>query len=173
MLKKQFKLLSTIACALILSITAIQNSFAGEMRQILTLDMAKKMADACEAKKNSNPEWRKINVAIVDSGGNLVLFRRQTDAFMGSINIAISKAQSAARIPVPTRTIAEIVYGKDGKSGRNPGLVHAGVVAFAGGMPIRNSSGHMLGAIGVSGATSDQDEECAKAGLEAISSQLR
>lgn len=173
MLEKQFRLLGTAICVIFLSMTTIQNSFAGEMRQILTLDMAKKMADACEAKKNSNPEWRKINIAIVDNGGNLVLFRRQTDAFMGSINIAIDKAKSAARIPFPTRTIAEIVYGKDGKSGRNPGLVHAGVVAFAGGMPIRNSSGHMLGAIGISGATSDQDEECAKAGIEAISGQLR
>ncbi len=173
MQKKQIKSLGAIVCALFISGFSINNSSAAEMRQILTLDMAKEMADACEAKKKSSPEWRKINVAIVDNGGNLVLFRRQTDAFMGSINIAISKAQSAARIPVPTRLIGEIVYGKDGKAGRNPGLAHAGVVAFAGGMPIRNSSGHLLGAIGVSGATSDQDEECAMAGIAAISGHLK
>jgi uncharacterized protein GlcG (DUF336 family) len=137
----------------------------------MTLDMAKKMADACEAAQ-AEQGWPKLNIAVVDRGADLVLFRRQDDAFLGSIKIAIEKAQSAASIPFPTRTIAELVYGKDGQPGPLPGLAHSDVVAFAGGLPIRNASGALVGAIGVSGATSDQDEDCAKAAVAAIADQL-
>ena len=164
----------TAFCSIATIALMTQTTNAAEMRQILTLDMAKKIANACEAEKDKNKDWRKINIAVVDSGGNLVLFRRQTGAFMGSIKIAIAKAKSSASIPVPTRTISTLVYGSNGKPGRVPGLVHApDVVAFAGGLPIRNAKGHLLGAVGVSGATSDQDELCAKAGIAAIADELK
>ena len=68
--------------------------------------------------------------------------------------------------------IGEIVYGKDGNPGPVPGLVHSDVVAFAGGLPIRNSTGALVGAIGISGATADQDEDCARAAVEAIASAI-
>ena len=145
---------------------------AAEVRPLMTLDLAKKMADACEAAQAS-AGWPKVNIAVVDRGADLVLFRRQDDAFLGSVEISINKAKSAASIPFPTRTIAELVYGTDGKPGAIPGLAFADVVAFAGGLPINTASGALVGAIGVSGATSDQDEDCAKAGIAAIADQLK
>ncbi len=139
---------------------------------MMTLDMAKKMADACEAAQ-AEQKLPKFNIAVVDRGADLVLFRRQDDAFLGSIKIAIEKAQSAASLPFPTRTIGEIVYGKDGKPGPLPWLAHSDVVAFAGGLPIKNADGVLVGALGVSGGKADQDEDCAKAAVAAIADQLK
>ena len=143
-----------------------------KMEPVINLDIAKIMADACEKDQKSNG-YRPVNIAIVDKGGELVLFRRQNNAFLLSIDIAIKKAISSAGIPYPTRTIAEIVYGKDGKPGRVPGLVHSkNIVAFAGGLPIKTKNNKLLGGIGISGATGDEDEQCAKAAINAIQDYL-
>ena len=84
-------------------------------------------------------------------------------------DIAIKKANSSAGIPVPTRLIEELVYGKDKSGGVIPGLAFSkDLVAFAGGLPIRTKSGVLLGAIGVSGASADEDEQCAAAAIKAI-----
>jgi uncharacterized protein GlcG (DUF336 family) len=144
---------------------------ASETRPMMTLELAKMAADACEAYQAEN-ELPKLNIAIVDRGADLVLFRRQDDAFLGSGKIAMDKATSSVNIPVPTRVIGDIVYGKDGQPAPVPGLVHSDVVAFAGGLPIRNAAGALVGAIGISGATADQDEDCAKAAVEAITTSL-
>ena len=110
-----------------------------------------------------------INIAIVDAGGDLVLFRRQNDAFLLSIDIATKKAISSAGIPFPTRLIEELVYGKDKKGGIIPGLAFSkNIVAFAGGLPIKTKDGILLGAIGISGATADEDEQCAAAAIKAV-----
>lgn len=146
-------------------------SLSGETRPFMTLDMAKTMADACEAYQAENG-LPKFNIAVVDRGADLVLFRRQDDAFLGSIKIATQKAQSSASIPFPTRAIAGLVYGTDGNPGAIPGLAHSDVVAFAGGLPIADASGALVGAIGVSGGTADQDEDCAKAAVAAIAGDL-
>jgi len=160
------------ASALTVALFAALPASAGDVRPMMTLDMAKRMADACEAAQAA-AGWPKINVAVVDRGADLVLFRRQDDAFLGSADIAINKAKSAASIPLPTRTIAELVYGKDGQPGDIPGLAFSDVVAFAGGLPVNTASGALVGAIGVSGATADQDEDCAKAGIAAIADELK
>lgn len=142
-----------------------------EQRPMLTLKEANKMADACEAfaKKKG---WRPVNIAIVDSGGNLKLFRRQDDAFIGSIDIAQLKANSSSKIPVPTRALGDKLAYK------NPNRPHGiqfvpGIAVFPGGLPIKMADGKLVGAIGVSGATSDQDEECAQAGINAIAGKLK
>lgn len=165
-------LFGSAVSALTVVMFAASPALAQEVRPLMTLDMAKKMADACEAAQ-AREGWPKINIAVVDRGADLILFRRQNDAFLGSVNISINKAKSAASIPFPTRTIAELVYGTDGKPGVLPGLAFSEVVAFAGGLPVRDASGALVGAIGVSGATSDQDEDCAKAAIAAIADQLK
>lgn len=148
-------------------------ALAQETRPLLTLDMAKKMASACEAMQKEQ-KFPKINIAIVDRGADLVLFLRQNDAFLGSVKIAIDKAKSSALVPFPTRSIEELIYGKDGNPGVLPGLIHSDLVAFAGGLPVINSSGVLVGAIGVSGAaTADQDEDCARAAIAAIADKLK
>ena len=164
-----------ILCLLILlpfSFKAIADDHAVKMKAVINLSLAKKMADACEADQQKSG-YAPINIAIVDDGGDLVLFRRQNDAFLLSIDIATKKAISSAGIPFPTRLIEELVYGKDGKPGVIPGLAHSkDIVAFAGGLPIRTKDGVLLGAIGVSGATADQDEQCATAAIKAVEGAL-
>lgn len=137
----------------------------------LSLDIAKRMADACEA-MSAGKGWR-MNIAIVDDGANLMVFRRMDDAFLGSVDIALGKARTSARFPFPTRAVAEIAYGKDGKGGPLPGFAEVdGIIAFAGGLPIMGGGAH-VGAIGVSGGTADQDEECAKAAIDAVADDLK
>ncbi len=150
---------------------AVDNSL--KMKPVINLSLAKIMANACEKNQLENG-YNPVNIAIVDDGGDLVLFRRQDNAYLLSIDIAMKKAKSSAGIPFPTRKIEEIVYGKkDGKPGRVPGLAHSkDIVAFAGGLPIKTKNGYLIGAIGISGATGDQDEQCAAAALEAIEKVL-
>ena len=167
---KTFNILLFVTMAIFLINKA---AFALETKAIIDLDLAKKMADACEAKK-ATTDWRPLNIAIVDSGADLILFRRQDGAFLGSVDIAMNKAKSAIMIPYPTRAIGELAYGKDGKPAGLPGIATVDfLVPFAGGLPIRTQNGDLLGAIGVSGATGDQDEECAQAALDAIKDDLK
>ena len=155
-----------------LNFTTLAQDISIKMKPIINLEIVKIMADACESHQKKTG-YRPVNIAIVDAGGDLVLFRRQNNAFLLSIDIARAKANSAAGIPVPTRAIQDIVYGKDGNPGRVPGLAHSkNIVAFPGGMPIKTKNGILLGAIGVSGATGDEDEQCANAALLAIDEYL-
>ena len=147
---------------------SIADDHALKSLPVINLEMAKVMADACEADQKKS-SYNPVNIAIVDTGNDLVLFRRQNDAYLLSIDIAIKKANSSAGIPVPTRVIEELVYGKDKSGGVIPGLAFSkDLVAFAGGLPIRTKSGVLLGAIGVSGASADEDEQCAAAAISAV-----
>ena len=141
-------------------------ALAQEKRTVLTLETAKKMAAACEAK--ARMEGWKMNIAVLDAGGNLKYFQRMDDAYLGSIQIAQLKANSSASFPFSTKQIGDIV--KD----RVPGLAFVpGLVTFEGGLPIMTGSGEHIGAIGVSGARSDQDGMCAQAALDAVKDDLK
>ncbi len=139
-------------------------------KPVLSLALAKRMADACEASATS-AGWRPVNIAIFDDGGNLKLFRRQDNAYLHSIQIAKMKAHTAAGLPRSTRALGDIAYA-------NPERPHGiqyvdGFATFPGGLPILTAKGVQLGGIGVSGATADQDEQCAQAGLDAIAEALK
>ena len=158
---------------LLMIVFSVNTSIALENKPVMDLALAKKLADACEAKK-ATTDWRPLNIAIVDAGADLILFRRQDGAFLGSVDIAINKAVSAVMIPYPTRVIGDLAYGKDGNPGRVPGISTVDfLVPFAGGLPIRTESGHLIGAIGISGASSDQDEECDQAAIDAVQDYLK
>ena len=158
---------------LLMIVFSVNTSIALENKPVMDLALAKKLADACEAKK-ATTDLRPLNIAIVDAGADLILFRRQDGAFLGSVDIAINKAVSAVMIPYPTRVIGDLAYGKDGNPGRVPGISTVDfLVPFAGGLPIRTESGHLIGAIGISGASSDQDEECAQAAIDAVQDYLK
>lgn len=152
---------------LILGLSFCANAL--ETKSVLSLALANKMADACEQKANAEG-WRKINIAIYDDGGNLKLFRRQDGAFMHSIQIAQLKGRTSAGMPRSTRQLGEINYSKTHPYGieQVPGLV-----IFPGGLPIITAAGEHIGGIGVSGATGDQDEQCAQAALDAIAADLK
>ncbi len=130
------------------------------------------MAAACEAKA-IQAQW-KMNIAVVDDGANLIFFQHMDGAFKGSVYISQHKAMTSANFPFPTRRFGELAFGKDGKPGMVPGIADVpGIITLAGGLPIMTASKVQIGGIGVSGGTADQDEECAKAGLDAVENELR
>lgn len=107
----------------------------------------------------------KINVAVVDAGGNLTAFLRMPGAFLHSIDIAIDKAYTAAGFGFSTRDWMKVIGHDEGmKLGFS---ARPRLVVFGGGLPIR-VDGQLIGGIGVSGASEEQDEACADAGLAAI-----
>lgn len=156
-------LISMTAASVLLA--AAGAASAVEQRPYLTLDVAKKMAAACEAK--AKQEGWKMNIAIVDSGGNLKVFLRQDDAFLKSIEIAQLKAGTSAGFPMSTKQVGEIAT-------KVPGVPFVpGIVTFEGGLPILTADGKHIGAIGVSGASAEQDGICAQAGLDAVKNDLK
>jgi glc operon protein GlcG len=145
---------------------------AVEMKPGLTVDVAKKMVAACEAK--AKQEGWKMNIAVVDDGANLIMFERMDGAYLGSVYISQHKAMTSANFPFATRFFAELAFGKEGKPGMVPGIADVpGIITFAGGLPVMTSNKVQIGGIGVSGGTSDQDEQCAQAGLDAAKDELK
>jgi glc operon protein GlcG len=142
-----------------------QFSLAQESRPILTQATAKKMADGCEQMARSKG-WKMV-IAIVDMGGVLKQYSRMDDAFLVSVDASQMKAHTSAGVPFSSRKFGEIAKVI-------PGLEFIPNTAlFAGGLPIMTGSGAHIGGIGVSGASADQDEECAQAGLDAVKDLLK
>ena len=159
-----------MAAALVVGLSPV--ALALDKVPVISLDLARKMAAGCEAKaKEMN--W-KMNISVVDSGANQIFFEKMDGAYLGSGEIDLHKAQTSARFPRSTRDFEQLVYGKDLKGGMVPGLALApGIIAFAGGLPIMTEDKVHIGGIGVSGGTSDQDETCAQAGIDAAKDDLK
>ncbi|PDT32638.1 MULTISPECIES: GlcG/HbpS family heme-binding protein [Sinorhizobium] len=107
-----------------------------------------------------------MNIAILDAGVHLKAFSRMDGALLGSIDIALGKARTAALFGLSTEAIGE--FSKPG--GTSPGLelTNGGLVVFAGGLPIRDENGVLLGAVGVSGGAVAQDLQVAQAAVVAV-----
>ena len=130
---------------------------------VIGCDAAARVVDAAVDHARSQG-WR-INVAVVAAGGNLAAFLRMPGAFVPSIDIAIDKAWTAAGFGFPTGDWMKAVEGNEGmKLGFS---ARPRLVVFGGGLPIR-VGGDLIGGVGVSGASEEQDEACARAGLAAI-----
>ena len=128
----------------------------------IALEVAKKVAAPALSEALSN-NWA-MAVAVVDSAGDLVYFERMDATQAGSVMVAIDKARSAARFKRPTKAFQDtLAAGGDGL--RVLGL--NGAVPVEGGVPIA-IDGRIVGAIGVSGSTSPQDGQCARAGADAV-----
>jgi glc operon protein GlcG len=125
----------------------------------VTIEAAKKLAAGAVAECRAN-KWN-VAVAIVNTHGSLVYYERMDNTQSASAQIAVDKASAAAMYRRATRGFAEAIA----KSG--PAVMTLpGVVASPGGLPILQD-GKVIGGLGVSGVTGDQDEQCAKAGLAA------
>jgi uncharacterized protein GlcG (DUF336 family) len=119
---------------------------------------AKKIAAGTLAECAAN-KWN-VAVAVVDTAGNLVYFERMEDTQTASFDIAIGKARTAATYRRTTRVFQDVIN-------KAPAVATLpGVVASPGGVPLY-VDGKVIGAVGVSGVTGDQDEQCAKAGIAA------
>ncbi len=133
-------------------------------KKALTLEVARQMAAAAEAEASKN-KWNMV-IAIVDDGGHLIYLERMDETQIGSVQVATEKAQTAIRFKRPSKALEDAVAG-----GRNAVLRLPGAVPVEGGLPIA-VDGKIIGAIGVSGANSQQDGQVAKAGLDALAKIL-
>ena len=111
----------------------------------------------------------KMNIAVVDAGANLVAFIRMDDAWLGSLDISIKKAKTARFFDMPTGAIG----GLSQPGGPLFNIEHSnnGLITFPGGIPIKGDGGKIMGAIGVSGSTVEDDHAVAEAGVQAIESK--
>ena len=134
-------------------------------RKALTLEVAKQMAAAAETEAIKN-KWNVV-IAIVDEGANLIYLQRMDETQIGSIDVAIQKAGSAIRFKRPTKAFEDAVAG-----GRNAIIALPGAMPVEGGLPI-SVEGRIIGAIGVSGVTSQQDAQIGQAGIDALPKILR
>jgi uncharacterized protein GlcG (DUF336 family) len=125
-------------------------------KKVLTLEAAQKVAAAAHAEARKN-NWA-VAIAVVDDAGHLVLFHRMDSAKLVAIDIAIRKARTAVYFQGPTKALEEEVAG-----GRTALLPIDGFMPLEGGVPLV-VGGQMVGAVGVSGVSGQQDAQCATAG---------
>lgn len=130
----------------------------------ITLAQAEKMISA--AKEKATAIDTKMNIAIVDAGANLVAFARMDDAWLGSLDISIKKAKTARFFDMNTGIIGEL--SQPGGSLYNIEHSNNGLITFPEGIPIKNASGEIIGAIGVSGSSVENDHTVADAGASAL-----
>ena len=110
-----------------------------------------------------------VNIAVADAGGNLAAFLRMPGAFLHSIDIAIDKAYTAAGFGLATSKWTAALESHS-PAVRQGLPARPRMVAFGGGLPLRDD-GRLIGGIGVSGASEEQDELCARAALDAIGAE--
>lgn len=130
----------------------------------ITLEQAEKVIAAAKAKATSIQT--KMNIAVVDEGANLVAFARMDGAWLGSLDISIKKAKTARFFDMNTGSIGEL--SQPGGSLYNIEHSNGGLITFPGGIPIKDAQGNVIGAVGVSGSTVENDHTVAEAGANAL-----
>ncbi len=130
----------------------------------MTLKLAEKMI--ASAKEKAEELETKMNIAVVDAGANLVAFARMDGAWLGSLDIAIKKAKTARYFDMNTGEIGKLSQ----PGGPLYHIEHSnqGLISFPGGIPLKDSKGEVIGAIGVSGSSVDNDHAVAAAGSAAV-----
>lgn len=130
----------------------------------VNLENAEKVIEA--ARKKAEQLNTKMCIAVVDSGANLKAFIRMDDAWVGSIDIAFKKARTACFFGMATGDLGQLSQ----PSKPLYGIEHSndGLITFPGGLPIVDEDGVLVGAIGVSGSSVDNDHEVAAAGVKVL-----
>ncbi len=128
----------------------------------ITLEQAQKAVEA--AKSKAKEIDTKMNICIVDAGANQVAFVRMDGAWLGSADIALKKAKTARFFDMPTGDIGGL--SQPGGSLFNIEHSNGGLITFPGGVPIKDAKGTIIGAIGVSGSSVENDHTVAVAGAE-------
>ena len=141
------------------TLTEIKNAATTD----ITVTKARAAVDA--ARRTAEEIDTKMDIAIVDAGGNLKAFLRMDGAWLGSIDISIKKAKTARFFDMPTGEIGKLSQ----PGGPLFGIEHSndGLITFPGGLPITNPNGTVIGAIGVSGSSVENDHTVAAAGVNA------
>ena len=131
-------------------------------------DITAKQAQAVleAALKKAEKIKTKMDIAVVDAGANLKAFIRMDDAFLGSIDIAIKKAKTARMFNMPSGDLGKL--SQPGAPLYNIEHSNDGLITFPGGVLLKNKEGVIIGAIGVSGSSVEDDHLVATAGAEAL-----
>jgi len=153
------RMLSLIALAVFAALSMNANAQLAD-KKVLTLDAAKKIAVAAEAEARKN-NWNVV-IAVVDDGGHLIYLQRIDGTQTGSIDVAIGKARTSAAFKRPTKVFDELAKTRPSITSISPNAV-----LLEGGVPVM-VGGQMVGAVGVSGVTSQQDAQIAEAGIAAL-----
>jgi len=148
----------TLLTAALLSLLTIVAKPELPVKKVLTLDAAKKIAAAAEAE--AKKRGATVVIVVVDDGGHLLLLERLDETQVASVEVGIGKARTAAIFRRPSKVFEDQV-----RDGRVAALALPGATPLQGGIPIV-IEGKVIGAIGVSGNTPQEDEDIAKAGAE-------
>ena len=130
----------------------------------ITLEQASAVISAAQEK--AEKQGTLMDIAVVDAGANLKAFVRMDGAFLGSIDISIKKAKTARFFNMPTGKLGELA--QPGKPLYNIEFSNGGLITFPGGLPLKDKNGNIIGAIGVSGSSVEDDHEVALAGAAAL-----
>ena len=134
-------------------------------KQVLTLDTAKKIAAAAEAE--AKKRGATVVIAVVDDGGYLLVLERLDDTQVASVDVGIAKARTAAIFRRPSGVFEDQV-----KNGRIAALALPGAVALKGGVPII-VDGKVIGAVGISGNSPQEDEDIARAAADSATATIK
>jgi glc operon protein GlcG len=158
------KTICRLALAFLLSAATL---LQGELpsKKVLTLGVAKKLAAAAEAE--ARKRGATVVIVVVDDGGNLILLERLDDTQVASVEVGIGKARTAAIFRRPSKVFEDQV-----KNGRVAALALPGATPLQGGIPI-TVDGKVIGAIGASGNSPQEDEEIALAGAAATATAVQ
>ncbi|MBU2969869.1 heme-binding protein [Pseudoalteromonas sp. C2R02] len=107
-----------------------------------------------------------LTVAVLDEGGHLKAFARQDEASIMRIDIAIAKARGAIGMGMSSRVLCDVASERPAFMSALTTMAHGNLVPVPGGVLIRNEEDKIIGAVGITGDTSDIDEQCALAGIE-------
>ncbi len=130
----------------------------------LTLNQAEQIIAAAKAKAIALDT--KMNISVVDAGANILAFVRMDGAWLGSADISLKKAKTARYFDMNTGIIGSL--SQPGGSLYNIEHSNGGLITFPGGVPLKNAAGEVIGAIGVSGSSVENDHAVAEAGAAAI-----
>ena len=159
------KRLQIIAAGFLLLFVAAVAQAQLPTKRVLTLKLAKKIAEAAEAE--AHKRGATVVIAVVDDGGYLLVLERLDDTQVASVEVGIAKARTAAIFRRPSKVFEDQV-----RDGRVAALGLPGAAPLQGGIPIV-FEGKVIGAIGVSGNTPQEDEDIAKAGAAALADAIK
>ena len=159
----EMRRITLLTTSLLLLLTVAANSEL-PVKKVLTLDAAKKIAAVAEAE--AKKRGATVVIAVVDDGGHLLLLERLGDTQVASVEVGIGKARTAAIFRRPSKVFEDQV-----RDGRIAALALPGATPLQGGVPIVHE-GKVIGAIGVSGNTPQEDEDIAKAGAASVAATV-
>jgi uncharacterized protein GlcG (DUF336 family) len=135
----------------------------------ISLEQAQLVVEAARAK--AREQGTLMDIAVVDAGGNLKAFVRMDGAFLGSIDISIRKARTARYFNMSTKELGDLA--QPGKPLFGIEVTNQGLVIFGGGELIKDRDGTVIGAVGVSGSSVENDMAVAQAGAAALNALAR